>query len=92
MTDAGIETAPRRTRPHPPRTASRPSPVRLSGSVRARGDETMARHFERRVEADCGRADGLRGEIAALKQDLRLITGTGPRRDEPGARSPTTRR
>ncbi len=46
-------------------------------AARARGDEAMARHFERRVEADWGRADGLRGEIAAIKHELRLLAG-GP--------------
>jgi len=43
-------------------------------AARARGEEAMARHFDRRVEADWGRADGLRGEIAAIKQELQLIT------------------
>jgi len=58
-------------------------------AARARGDEAMARHFDRRVETDWGRADGLRGEIAAIKQELRLITSAaGPRRDEPAAGPP----
>lgn len=52
-------------------------------AARARGDEPMAQHFD----ADWGRADGLRGEIAALKQDLQLITGTG-RAHGPSARPP----
>jgi curved DNA-binding protein CbpA len=41
--------------------------------ARSRGNEQMARHFERRSEADQGRANGLLGEIALLDQELRAL-------------------
>lgn len=50
-----------------------------AADARARGDESMARHFERRAEADQSRALGLVGEIAAIEQELELLTTAGPR-------------
>jgi hypothetical protein len=49
-----------------------------AAAARARGDESMARHFERRAEADQSRALGLIGEIAALKRELEVLTTAGP--------------
>lgn len=40
-------------------------------AARGRGNEQMARHFERRVEADRSRVYALLGEIAELERELR---------------------
>ena len=43
-------------------------------AARARGNESMARHFERRAEVDQSRALGLVGEIAGVEQELETLT------------------
>lgn len=47
-------------------------------AARGRGDDQMARHFERRVEADRSRVYALLGEISGLERELRgLEAGPG---------------
>jgi hypothetical protein len=53
----------------------RSSPDRPPLAARARGNESMARHFERRAQADQSRAlVGLVGEIAGVEQELEVLT------------------
>jgi hypothetical protein len=58
-----------------------------ASAARARGNESMARHFERRAQADQSRALGLLGEIASVEQELEVLTRGGqnpaiPARDQ----------
>lgn len=51
-------------------------------AARRRGDDQLARHFERRVEADRSRVYALLGEISVLERELRgleagLVSGDG---------------
>jgi hypothetical protein len=58
-------------------------------AARVRGNESMARHFERRAEADQSRALGLVGEIAAIERELEVLTTAGPNPAAP-AHTPTS--
>lgn len=58
-------------------------------AARAHGNEPMARHFERRAEADQSRALGLGGEIAAIERELEVLTTAEPNPAGP-ARSPAS--
>jgi len=42
-----------------------------AGAARRRGNDRMARHFERRVEADRSRVYALLGELSGLERELR---------------------
>ncbi len=49
-----------------------------AAAARARGNESMAWHFERRAQADQSRALGLVSEIAGVEQELEALTPAGP--------------